>query len=89
MNFIKDFSADEEIVRRLVEHLRQSYQDAINKIIDEGHEVGFWDGFMAAHNFHCLVVVDLEEKMGLDPAGQLLIRNMAITTFKESLERRP
>jgi hypothetical protein len=78
--------ANEETVRAGLEHIRRAYEEFINSY---PAQVDYVDGFMIAHNFHVLVILDLEAKLKADPAGQLFLRKLAKDTFAKALEEKP
>ncbi len=51
--------------------------------------VDYVDGFMAAHNFHVQIVLDLERRIEMDHNTQLFWRKVAVDTFRKALEERP
>ena len=78
--------ANEETVRAGLEHMRQAYEEFVNSY---PRPVGYWDGFMIAHNLHVLVILDIETRVQMAPAEQLTLRKVAVDMLAESLERRP
>jgi hypothetical protein len=79
----RKLQANPVIVKGLVDHLMSAYEDFIN----ENDNVSYVDGFMAAHNFHCAIIFNLEKEAGMDADQALLFRQMAIKTFEERLRR--
>jgi hypothetical protein len=79
-------TANEETVRAGLEHLQRAYEEFINTYPGP---VDYVDGFMIAHNFHVLVILDLEAKLKADPEGQLFLRKLAKDTFAKALEEKP
>jgi hypothetical protein len=77
--------ANEAVVRALTEHLRRAYEEFLSRA---EVPVEYVDGFMGAHNFHVLVVLDLERRVNASPAKQLFLRRLARDTFAKALEER-
>ena len=78
--------ADEGTVRALCNHLLRAYEEFINQAPTP---IEYVDGFMAAHNFHVQVVLDLEHRLIMKPSEQLFWRKVALDTFRKALEERP
>lgn len=78
--------ANESTVRALCNHLLHAFEEFYNS---SPTPVDYVDGFMAAHNFHVQIVLDLEARIGMTPADQLFWRKVALDTFKKALEERP
>ena len=79
-------TANEQVVREITNHLMRAFQQFINDHPDD--YVDYVDAFMAAHNFHVAMVLDLEERTDANNDRKLFLRKMAIDTFKQGLERR-
>lgn len=78
--------ANEAEVKRLFEHLLTTFQDYCN---NSSKEVEYLDAFMAAHNFHCWLILDIERRIKADPKRQLFLREMAVDTFQRAMENKP
>ncbi len=77
--------ANEDVVRRLVNHLLRALEEFNNEEA-RGKETGlsYADAFMGAHNFHKLMVLDLEERT---EDLECFWRTAAVHTFLESLSK--
>lgn len=78
--------ADEQKVRKLMDYLVKAFEDYCNAQVDR---VEYLDAFMAVHNFHVLIILDLERRKNMNHQEKLWFRQMAIDTLTQSLERRP
>jgi hypothetical protein len=72
--------ADRDIVERFTSHLIAAYEEFIDSE-PEGW-VHYADGFMAAHNFHKQIVLDLEDRVG---DTEKFLRRAAVVTFETAL----
>jgi DNA-binding SARP family transcriptional activator len=83
--------ADREKVVHFVEHLRKAFEDYVNAQAEKGkeHEIRFPEALMAVHNFHKLIVLDVEERSGIkdgaDARAIQAYRRMWVTTFEIAL----
>lgn len=84
-----ELAANEEMVRRMTEHLVAAFEQFIDQELAAGHEVGYLDSFMAAHNFHCSIVFHLEREANFEPKAAQMFRRMAVDTFSERMRREP
>jgi hypothetical protein len=75
--------SDPDMVKALVDHLIAAY----NQFVDAREVTEPGIGFMAAHNFHCVIVFDMERQGGLSGPDAEFLRRAAVTTFRERLER--
>lgn len=66
-------------------HLIAAYEEFINAHGNVGHV----DGFMAAHNFHCAIVFDVEQRGEMDAESAKLFRRMAVDTFVQRMKKEP
>lgn len=82
----KLMQANPKVVKALMDHLISAFEDFYNEHAENGTEMDFIDGFMAAHNFHCVIVLDLEKRLKLQPRDQLFFRKLAADTFKQAME---
>jgi hypothetical protein len=81
---IKIGQADKTRVFDLTEDLRKAFE----KILNEYHEdVPFIDAFMAVHNFHKLVVLDLIDRQGLTGNAKKIFKKMAVDTFTTGMRQ--
>lgn len=78
--------ADEKKVRPLMKHLVKAFEEYCST---QAEEVEYLDAFIAVHNFHVLILLDIEQRQNMNHRDKLLFRKMAIDTFNQSLERRP
>lgn len=78
----KGFSADPKEVKAILEYLQAAYQRYLTERADAGKSVRYPDAFMAAHNFHKLVVSDLVRRTNAD---QLFL--VAADTFNEAMKQ--
>jgi len=78
--------ANEKTVRALLDHLTAAFEEFCRTYPGP---VDYIDGFMAAHNFHCVIVLDLERRLKADPERQLFWRRVAVDTFKLAMENKP
>jgi len=78
--------ADKAVVRALCNHLIHAFEEFYNS---SPTPVDYVDGFMAVHNFHVQIVLDLEARIGMDHNDKLFWRKIALDTFKKALEERP
>lgn len=69
--------AEPVIVRAICDHLLKAYDEFINNF--DG-KVDYLDGFMAAHNFHVMVIEHLVEETGVED-----LRVMASSTFERRM----
>jgi hypothetical protein len=83
---LPEMAANEPLVRDIMEHLIAAFNDFVDNY--DG-DIDYVDGFMAAHNFHVYLILDLENKKELDHEQKLFLRKVAIDTFRQGLERRP
>ena len=51
--------ANEQQVRPLMNHLVKAFEEYYNA---QAEEVEYLDAFMAVHNFHILILLDIEER---------------------------
>ena len=84
-----ELAANEEMVRRMTEHLVAAFEQFIDQELATGHEVGYLDSFMAAHNFHCSIVFHLEREANFEPKAAQMFRRMAVDTLSERMRREP
>ena len=82
-------AANEAMVQRITNHLIASFEQFIDQEIAAGHEVGYLDSFMAAHNLHCSIVFHLEREANFEPKAAQMFRRMAMDTFKARLDTEP
>lgn len=75
--------ANEDEVRKFFNVLSDAATDYLN-----ANNVEPVDAFMAAHNIHVWLLINIEKSLGADYRVKLDIRKMAIDTFALSLERR-
>lgn len=78
--------ADEQKVRQLMDYLVKAFEDYCNS---QAEEVEYLDAFMAVHNFHVVIILDIERRRNMNHQDKLWFRKMAIDTLAQSLERRP
>ena len=78
--------ANQEIVDRLANHLMAAYKKFIYDFDGELHRL---DGFMAVHNFHCSIIFHIERDGGMTASGAQMLRQMAIETLTERMNREP
>lgn len=78
--------ANEKTVRALLDHLLAAFEEFYNTYPEP---VDYVDGFMAAHNFHVVIVLDLEHRIKATPEQQLFWRKVAIDTFTKAMEDKP
>jgi hypothetical protein len=93
METVEELRADREKVVLFVEHLRRAFEDYVNTAAENGkdHEIGYTDALMAVHNFHKLIVLDIEERTGLRQQGNeamKFFRQMWVDTFRIALTGR-
>ncbi len=79
------FEANLDNVKKVLDHLQECH----NRFCDDHPEIGPIDDFMAVHNFHVVFVLSMERDFRLSTNMQLLIREMALETFKRALESKP
>lgn len=79
------FRANKDNVKALLDHLNEAH----NAFCEAHPEINEWDDFMAVHNFHVVFVLSMERDYRLDTEAQLLVRGMAMETFREALENKP
>jgi hypothetical protein len=77
---------DEATIRALCNALLRAFEEFYNA---SPTPVDYVDGFMAAHNFHVQIVLDLERRVGMDHNDKLFWRKVALDTFRKALEERP
>lgn len=78
--------ADPKITKAILDHLLE----ALNQYCEAHPEAGKVEVFMAAHNFHVVAVLSLEQQAEtLDTRGQLFFRKMATDTFRLAMENKP
>lgn len=82
---VKFVSADPDIVERLTRHLIKAFQD----FMDSPEEVSHVDGMMAAHNFHCMVIFDLEREEEMSKEAVVLLRKVVVDTLLDRMRREP
>lgn len=81
---MKITSADSHRVFYLTDDLRKAFE----KILSEYHEdVPYIDAFMAVHNFHKLVILDIAEKEKFTDTKLAMFKKMAVDTFAIELQR--
>jgi len=81
---------DREKVVLFVEALRQAFEDYVNAEAEKGeaYQVRWSDALMAVHNFHKLIILDIEKRsgMGTQPKeAQHIFRKMWVDTFRMAL----
>lgn len=74
---------NKEEVKKFFDIMVETATDYLNT-----NEVNPVDCFMAAHNIHIWLLLNIEKSLKADHRAKLELRKMAIDTFKESLERR-
>lgn len=77
-----NIEANHEVVIALTKHLTLAFEEFVRRHPD--HTIQFVDSFMAAHNFHKTIVLDLEERLN---DTDHFVRKAAIDTFEEALLR--
>lgn len=77
--------ADEARVKFIVLNMSGFF----NRVCHSNPRITDVDQFMAIHNFHKLVLLNMEQQLGLDTEGQLLFRQMAVDTLRKGLEEQP
>ncbi len=75
--------ADPVEVKKILDHLLEAFEDYYNNAEEP---VDYIDAFMAVHNFHMVVVLDMERRVKMDTRQQLFLRKMAVDTFKHAME---
>lgn len=85
----KQLAANEPMVRRMTERLVAAFEQFIDDELAAGHDVGYLDSFMAAHNFHCSIIFHLEREADFEPKAVQMFRRMASDTFQERMRREP
>jgi hypothetical protein len=78
-------AANRDHVKMLLDHLNECH----NRFCEEHPEISPIDDFMAVHNFHVVFVLSLERDFRLSTDLQLLVRSMALETFKLAMENKP
>lgn len=81
-----EMAANEPLVRAIMEHLIAAFNEFVDNY--DG-DIDYVDGFMAAHNFHVYLILDLENKKEMTHEQKLFLRKLAVDTFRQGLERRP
>ena len=56
---LPQMSANEKTVKALLDHLIAAFNEFANRYPDD---IDYVDGFMAAHNFHVYLILDLEKR---------------------------
>ena len=79
------FITDKARVKMLLDHLMECH----DRFCGAHPEIGPLDDFMAVHNFHVVFVLSLERDFRLPTELQLLVREMALETFRRALENKP
>lgn len=74
--------ADDGEVRGLIAHLIAAFE----AYVDE-HETSVPSGFMAAHNFHKAIVIDIAKRSARSLEERRLVLTLAIDTFAQAIER--
>lgn len=78
--------ANPNITKAILDHLLE----ALNQYCKAHPEAGAIEVFMAAHNFHVVAVLSLEQQAdGINTEGQLFFRKVALETFKQAMENKP
>lgn len=81
--YINGPAADGWMVERMTNHLIKAFEEFLSNEPD--NSVDYLDAFMAVHNFHVRIVLDIESR---SDAGNAL-RKAAVDTFKEAMETKP
>lgn len=78
--------ANEKEVKALMDHLIKAFENYCNQAPEE---VKFMDAFMAVHNFHCIILLDIERRSKMPIEQQLFWRKAAADTFAKAMENKP
>lgn len=78
-------AANLDRTRKLMEHLVAAFEQYCNEVSEE--EVPYVDAFMAVHNFHKAIVLDLAHRGEMDPDTRRFFIQTAIDTFTEAMEQ--
>jgi len=83
----EDTGADREKIVLLVDKLRRCFEEHINAVAARGkeHEMSYIDALLAAHNFHKLIVLDVEERAAIKERARQVYRQSWADTFAISL----
>lgn len=81
----KLLSANPVMVKRIVDHLVDAYE----QFIKDNEGVFYVDGFMGAHNFHCVIIMRLEQEGQFDTDAALFFRQVTKDTFEKRLQEMP
>jgi len=83
----EDAGADREKIVLLVNKLRRCFEEHINAEAEKGkgEEIGYIDALLAVHNFHKLIVLDVEERAGIKERAREVYRKSWAYTFAISL----
>ena len=81
---VKFPEANPALVFDLMDELRIAFEKFINT---HGKPVGYMDAFMAAHNFHKLIVTDIAIRAELPPEERACFYDMALETFRVAVEK--
>lgn len=85
--FEKTGTANRQLVIEGVEAVRETFEKFISEKQDQGHDIGYLDGFMIAHNFHKLIIFDLAEKLELPKMGRDALMKIAIDTMTQAMNK--
>lgn len=66
---IKQLGIDRVEVVNFVDHLKQAFEKYVNKRAEQGKEVTYSEALMAVHNFHKLIILDIEERHPMQNEG--------------------
>lgn len=78
-------AANPDVVKALVDRLVDAFQEfADEQVRDDpsGDGLAYLDAFMAVHNFHRAILLDLERR---EPSAHGLLRCSAVATLAKSL----
>jgi hypothetical protein len=60
-------TADPEVIREYLDYLREAFDAYRNKKAENGQPLNYIDALMIAHNFHKMIVLDLEGRIVAPP----------------------
>jgi len=78
--------ANPDEVKHLLDHLVNAFEEYCST---SPEEVEYLDAFMAVHNFHVVILLDIERRLKANPERQLFLRKLAMDTFRQAMENKP
>lgn len=85
MKELTPLAANPERVRDLLDYLIAAFETYYNEVSPE--PVNYMDAFMAAHNFHKALVLDLCARTDSPPRQRSFLLRLARDTFSQAMDK--